>query len=109
MGSEHSCSFAARALGSDGDVRGSFRWLGNSTGANHRILYTGTSHCSEASVTLVWTREADRWQIAAWAFGDALYLQLEPNPAGVFLLRLAACCGLPPAAPTAWMSTGFNP
>lgn len=92
VGSEHGCSFAVRALASDADVRGSFRWLGNSTEAKQRILYAGTSHCSEASVTLLWTREADRWQIGAWAFGDALYLQREPNPAGVFLLRLAACC-----------------
>lgn len=92
VGSEHSCSFVARALGSDGDVRGSFRWLGNSTEAKHRILYTGTSHCSEASVSVLWTREPDAWHVASWAFGDALYVQLEHDPAGAFLLRLAACC-----------------
>jgi hypothetical protein len=92
VGSEHSCSFAARALASDADARGSLRWLGNSTKANHRILYTGTSHCSEASVTALWAREGDRWQLVSWAFGDALFLRLEPDPADVFLMRLAACC-----------------
>lgn len=90
--SDEGCSFVARTLDGDPAVRGEFRWLGNSTEAKDRILYTGTSHCSEASVSLLWAREADRWQVAAWAFGDALYLQPEPNPAGVFLLRLAACC-----------------
>lgn len=92
VGSEHSCSFAARALGSGADVRGSFRWLGNSTEANRRILYTGTSHCSEASVSALWAREPAGWHVASWAFGDALYVQLADDPADAVLLRLAACC-----------------
>lgn len=86
---EQGCSFVERAL----DVaasRAQFRWMPSA--GEGRILYTGSSHCSEASVTLIWAREADRWQMAGYAFGEALHVELEPEPAGLFLLRLAACC-----------------
>lgn len=86
---EQGCSFIERSLAIA--VNGEhFRWMPQADAG--RVLYTGSSHCSEASVTLIWTRQTGRWQIAGHAFGEALHVQLQPDPAGVLLLRLPACC-----------------
>jgi hypothetical protein len=91
-GPDLECSFIGRALSGNLAARGEFRWWKDAPGSNNRVLYTGTSHCSEVSLTLLWTRAAEHWRLAAWAFGEALQLLPKSDAAGLVLLRLPACC-----------------